>query len=86
MPPLNDYQPGDLVDVRSAAPTWWPGVVSFVDDSKIVVALDAPVPNGNQWAGQTLRYGGTEPVESVTVWKASEAIQAPGTQHIRMRP
>lgn len=83
MPALLNYQPGDLVDVRSAAPTWYPGVVSFVDDSKIVVALDAPLPTGNEWSGTTLRYGGDDPVVNVTVWKASEALQDPASAHIR---
>lgn len=86
MPAVLDYQPGDLVDVRSASPTWYPGVVSLVDDSKIVVDLDPPYPTGNQWSGRSLPYGGSDLVRKVTVWKASEAIQDPGAQHIRMQP
>lgn len=85
MPALLNYVPGDLVDVRSAAPTWYPGVVSLVDDSKIVVALDLPRPTGDEWSGTTLRYGGNEPVENVTVWKASEALQDAAAAHIRMQ-
>jgi hypothetical protein len=75
------YAPGDAVLVRSAAPTWWPGVVATVDPVKIVVNLDAPVPNGNQWAGKTLPYGGTSPVNKVTIWVAAETAE-PGS-HIQ---
>lgn len=86
MPALLNYQPGDLVDVRSAVPTWRPGTVTEVDANRIIVELDAPYPTGNEWSGTTMRYGGDEPVSKVTVWKASEAVQDPGASHIRMRP
>lgn len=86
MPALLNYQPGDLVDVRSSVPTWYPGTVSVVDAKKIVVTLDAPYPTGDQWSGTTRPYGGSDPVASVTVWKASEALQDPAACHIRMRP
>lgn len=86
---LNNYQPGDPVDVRSSVPTWYPGVVSLVDDARIVVDLDAPHPTSDQWSGVTRRYGGTDPVLQATIWKASEAVsQGPGCAncHIRPRP
>jgi hypothetical protein len=86
MPVALNYVPGDLVDVRSAAPTWYPGVVSLVDNSRIIVDLDLPHPTGDEWSGTTLRYGGNEPVEKVTIWKASEALQDPAAAHIRIRP
>jgi hypothetical protein len=83
------YNPGDLVDVRSGVPTWRPGVVSLVDDEKIVVDLDSPYPTADQWSGVTRRYGGSEPVAVATIWKASEAV-SDGTGsaccHIRLRP
>lgn len=82
---LEQYEPGDRVDVRSAVPTWWPGVVSMVDDAKIAVDLDAPYPTGNQWSGTTLRYGGNEPVLKVTIWKSSESVLPPEDAHIRTR-
>lgn len=85
---LSDYQPGDLVDVRSSIPTWYPGVVSFVDETKIVVDLDAPHPTADEWSGVTRSYGGSEPVIQATIWKASEAVsQSPGCAncHIRMQ-
>ncbi len=80
---MSDYQPGDLVNVRSASPTWWPGVVQTVDAARIIVALDTPYPTGDEWSGQTLPYGGSMPVTATTVWKASEAV-APG-EHIQPR-
>ena len=86
MPVVLNYAPGDLVDVRSAAPTWHSGVVSLVDDSRIVVDLDAPLPTGDEWSGKELPYGGSEPVSKITVWKASEALQGPAAAHIRMSP
>jgi len=81
-----DYNPGDLVSVRSASPTWWPGVVETVDDVKIVVALDVPLPTGNEWSGMTLRYGGNMPVEKATIWRSSEAVSTPGCQTCHIKP
>jgi len=83
-----NYVPGDLVDVRSSVVAWYPGVVSLVDATKIVVALDAPLPTGDEWSGVTMRYGGSAPVDAVTVWKASEAVAThpdSACSHIRMR-
>jgi hypothetical protein len=85
---MHQYNPGDPVYVRSAAPTWWPGVVASVDDSKIVVTLNAPLPTGSQWAGQNLPYGGNTPVDKTIVWIASEVVsQGHGSGcHIKPRP
>ena len=83
--PTPDYKPGDRVDVRSASPTWWPGVVTSIDDAQINVKLDDPVPNGNQWSGQILRYGGTSPVGKTIIWRAGEVVDDPSNQHIRPR-
>lgn len=79
------YNPGDLVDVRSSLAPWRPGVVATVDTKKIVVSLDPPYPTADEWSGEARRYGGSEPVESVTVWMASEAIAEGAAQHIRPR-
>ena len=81
---MQQYNPGDLVYVRSASPTWWPGVVATVDSMNIVVNLDAPLPTGSQWAGQTLPYGGNNPVNQTTIWIAAEVV-APQS-HIKPRP
>ncbi len=85
---IQQYNPGDPVSVRSGAPTWWPGVVAAVDDVKIVVDLEAPLPTGDQWSGQTLRYGGSEPVSQTIIWIASEVVsQGQGRGcHIKPRP
>jgi len=77
------YNPGDPVSVRSASPTWWPGVVQSADSTKIVIALNTPYPTGDQWSGMTLPYGGSMPVEATTVWMSSEVV-TPG-QHIQPR-
>ena len=68
------FHVGDDVSVRSGGPAWWPGAVSLVDDSKILVDLSQPWPTGDQWSGASLPYSGGLPVKTVTVWKASEVV------------
>lgn len=80
-----NYQPGDLVDVRSARPRWWPGVVRWVSDSQICVELEAPQPTANEWTGSVLRYGGGSPIGTTLVSRASEVFQNEDLKHIRRR-
>jgi hypothetical protein len=86
MPTIQQYSPGDPVYVRSASPTWWPGVVASVNPAQIAVNLNAPLPTGDQWSGQTLPYGGDTPVDKTIVWTASEVVLPEGQGHIKPRP
>jgi len=83
---VNIYQPGDKVSVRSGAPTWWPGVVSFVDDSRILVGMSQPWPTGDQWSGMSLPYSGGMSVKTVTIWKASEVVSQGQGQGCHIKP
>lgn len=74
-----DFPNGSRVEIRAAVTLpWRPGEVVDQDAFCWHVTLDTPV-TADDWAGVSRRYGPTDTLTSVAVFKATEDL-LPGTQ------
>lgn len=76
---MASYPNGSRVEVRSSGSApWYPGEVVRQDHMCWEVDLDSAV-TGDQWSGVTRRYGGSDMIGLVSVFKATETV-LPGSQ------
>ena len=68
------YIVDDDVDVRADdAHTWRAGTVTAVEDNRYEVTLDTPI-TADTWSGTTRKYGGSDTLDTVFIFKSVESM------------